>query len=151
MAGFAFQGVLPEIGAGLRGGTRPAREASVEAGNVGEARPFSFALRRRGASRIEEGRAMRALMGRGAVAVLLGTMLASAAVAGPMRAGDSFYAGPAVPAVGGQAPWSAPWEYDSGSGNDRRPELPYYQGRGQQTGGLARNLLPDDGLHLFPR
>lgn len=54
--------------------------------------------------------------------------------------------------VGGQAPWNRPWEYDSGSDNDRRPELPYYQqGRGQQTGGPARNLLPDDGLHIFPR
>ncbi|MFD0933683.1 hypothetical protein ACFQ12_00580, partial [Methylobacterium trifolii] len=54
--------------------------------------------------------------------------------------------------VGGRAPWNAPWAYDSGSDNDRRPELPYYQqGRGQQTGGPARNLLPDDGLHLFPR
>lgn len=53
---------------------------------------------------------------------------------------------------GGRAPWSADWQYDSGSGNDRRPELPYYQqGGGQQTGGPARNLLPDDGLHIFPR
>ncbi|MBB2961967.1 hypothetical protein [Methylobacterium sp. R2-1] len=95
---------------------------------------------------------MRALMGRGAAAVLLGTMLASAAAAGPMRTNESFYAGPAMPAVSGRAPWNAPWEYDSGSDNDRRPELPYYQqGRGQQTGGPARNLLPDDGLHLFPR
>ena len=52
----------------------------------------------------------------------------------------------------GRAPWNAQWEYDSGSDNDRRPELPYYQqGRGQQTGGPARNLLPDDGIHLFPR
>lgn len=52
----------------------------------------------------------------------------------------------------GRAPWNADWEYDSGSGNDRRPELPYYQqGRGQQTGGPARNLLPDDGLRIFPR
>ncbi|KQQ18305.1 hypothetical protein ASF53_08120 [Methylobacterium sp. Leaf123] len=96
---------------------------------------------------------MRALIARGAAAVFLGTMLAAgAAAAGPVRAGDSFYTGPAVPAVSGRAPWNAPWEYDSGSGNDRRPELPYYQqGRGQQTGGPARNLLPDDGLHLFPR
>ncbi|WP_019904193.1 hypothetical protein [Methylobacterium sp. 77] len=54
--------------------------------------------------------------------------------------------------VGGRAPWNQPWEYDSGSDNDRRPELPYYQqGRGQQTGGPARNLLPDDGLQIFPR
>lgn len=52
----------------------------------------------------------------------------------------------------GRAPWNADWEYDSGSGNDHRPELPYYQqGRGQQTGGPARNLLPDDGLRIFPR
>ncbi len=54
--------------------------------------------------------------------------------------------------VGGRAPWNRSWEYDSGSDNDRRPELPYYQqGRGQQTGGPARNLLPDDGFHIFPR
>lgn len=53
--------------------------------------------------------------------------------------------------VGGRAPWNQPWEYDSGSGNDRRPELPYYQqGRGQQTGGPERNLLPDDRLRIFP-
>lgn len=57
-----------------------------------------------------------------------------------------------IASPGGRAPWNRPWEYDSGSGNDRRPELPYYQqGRGQQTGGPARNLLPDDGLQLFPR
>ncbi|WP_336487547.1 hypothetical protein [Methylobacterium nigriterrae] len=61
--------------------------------------------------------------------------------------------GPKVPiTVGGRAPWNQPWEYDSGGDNDHRPELQYYQqGRGQQTGGPARNLLPDDGLHLFPR
>ncbi|WP_171070207.1 hypothetical protein [Methylobacterium terricola] len=54
--------------------------------------------------------------------------------------------------VGGRAPWSAPWVYDTGGDNDRRPELPaYQQGGGQQTGGPARNLLPDDGLHIFPR
>ena len=54
--------------------------------------------------------------------------------------------------VSGRAPWNAPYEYDSGSDNDRFPERPYYQqGRGQQTGGPARNLLPDDGIHLFPR
>ena len=54
--------------------------------------------------------------------------------------------------LSGRAPWNQPWEYDSGSDNDRFPERPYYQqGRGQQTGGPARNLLPDDGLHLFPR
>ena len=53
---------------------------------------------------------------------------------------------------GGRAPWNQPWEYDSGSDNDRRPELPYYQqGRGQQTGGPNRNLLPYDGLTLAPR
>ena len=54
--------------------------------------------------------------------------------------------------VGGRAPWNQPWEYDSGSDNDRRPELPYYQqGRGQQTGGPERNRLPYDGFTLFPR
>ena len=80
------------------------------------------------------------------------SLTASAAMAGPWRGSEPVLAGPAVPAVSGRAPWNAPWEYDSGSGNDRRPELPYYQqGRGQQTGGPARNLLPDDGLQLFPR
>lgn len=54
--------------------------------------------------------------------------------------------------MSGRAPWNAAWEYDSGGDNDRRPELPYYQqGRGQQTGGPARNLLPGDSLHIFPR
>ncbi|TXM70922.1 hypothetical protein FV226_16355 [Methylobacterium sp. WL12] len=53
--------------------------------------------------------------------------------------------------VGGRAPWQPAWAYDSGGDNDRRPELPYYQqGRGQQTGGPTRNLLPDDGLRLVP-
>ena len=94
--------------------------------------------------------AMRAASGRtiglALAAILMGTL---SAAAGPLR--GPALAGPAEPA-GGRAPWNAPWEYDSGSDNDRRPELPYYQqGRGQQTGGPARNLLPDDGLHLFPR
>jgi hypothetical protein len=54
--------------------------------------------------------------------------------------------------IGGRAPWSQPWEYDTGSDNDNRPELkPYQQSGGQQTGGPARNLLPDDGIHLVPR
>lgn len=54
-------------------------------------------------------------------------------------------------AADGRAPWNAAWAYDSGGDNDRHPELPYYQqGRGQQTGGPARNLLPDDGLRLVP-
>ena len=54
--------------------------------------------------------------------------------------------------IGGRAPWQRPWEYDSGSDNDRFPERPYYQqGRGQQTGGPARNLLPGDNLHIVPR
>ena len=54
--------------------------------------------------------------------------------------------------LGGRAPWQRPWEYDSGSDNDRFPERPYYQqGRGQQTGGPARNLLPGDNLHIVPR
>ncbi|GJE74553.1 hypothetical protein [Methylorubrum suomiense] len=78
------------------------------------------------------------------------TLSTGAAEAGPRR--EAVFEGPAVPAASGRAPWNTPWEYDSGSDNDRRPELPYYQqGRGQQTGGPARNLLPDDGVHLFPR
>lgn len=80
--------------------------------------------------------------------------LPAAALAGPY--GRSPKAPPGAPidtvtSPGGRAPWSQPWQYDSGD-NDRRPELSYYQqGGGQQTGGPARNLLPDDGLHLFPR
>ncbi|SFK29367.1 hypothetical protein [Methylorubrum salsuginis] len=87
----------------------------------------------------------------GLLAATLGVSLAAgSAEAGPRR--EAVFEGPAVPAVSGRAPWNTPWEYDSGSDNDRRPELPYYQqGRGQQTGGPARNLLPDDGLHIFPR
>ena len=58
----------------------------------------------------------------------------------------------ATGSLGGRAPWNQPWEYDSGSDNDRFPERPYYQqGRGQQTGGPARNLLPGDNLHIVPR
>ncbi|GJD97529.1 hypothetical protein [Methylobacterium iners] len=84
------------------------------------------------------------------VIVLAGTPLAAAA--GPYRELRPRYDIDATGSVGGRAPWSQPWEYDSGSDNDRRPELEYYQqGRGQQTGGPARNLLPDDGLHFFPR
>jgi hypothetical protein len=57
-----------------------------------------------------------------------------------------------VNGANGRAPWQAQWQYDSGSDNDRRPELPYYQqGGGQQTGGPARNLLPTDNLHFAPR
>ena len=87
----------------------------------------------------------------GLLAATLGaTFVTGAAEAGPRR--EAIFEGPAVPAVSGRAPWNTPWEYDSGSDNDRRPELPYYQqGRGQQTGGPARNLLPDDGLHIVPR
>ena len=87
------------------------------------------------------------------------TLLALAVVLAPLTATAAGYGGApqvrdveATGSVGGRAPWSRPWEYDSGSDNDRRPELPYYQqGRGQQTGGPARNLLPDDGLHIVPR
>ena len=54
--------------------------------------------------------------------------------------------------LGGRAPWNAPWQYDSGSDQDRHPERPYYQqGGGQQTGGPARNLIPQDNLHIVPR
>lgn len=84
------------------------------------------------------------------------TLLPAAAQAQPPIARERLGPGPAGEGtpitVGGRAPWNAPWEYDSGSDNGRRPELPYYQqGRGQETGGPARNLLPDDGLHISPR
>ncbi|PIU07546.1 MULTISPECIES: hypothetical protein [Methylobacterium] len=90
----------------------------------------------------------RALLAAGSIA---GALMLPAAAAPLDRGAAPLQTQPAA-TVGGRAPWSAPWEYDSGSDNDRRPELPYYQqGRGQQTGGPSRNLLPDDGLHLFPR
>ena len=88
-----------------------------------------------------------------------GLLLLATIAPGPAGAGGSG-TGPVVirrdvdvtGALSGRAPWQQPWEYDSGSDNDRFPERPYYQqGRGQQTGGPARNLLPDDGWHLFPR
>ena len=87
------------------------------------------------------------------------TLLALAMVVAPFTATAAGYGrGPQIGdvegtgSIGGRAPWSREWEYDSGSDNDRRPELPYFQqGRGQQTGGPARNLLPDDGLHIVPR
>lgn len=94
-----------------------------------------------------------------ALAILATTVLAMPVLVVPVAAQAGGYRG-APPArdidttgtVGGRAPWSRPWEYDSGSDNDRRPELDYYQqGRGQQTGGPARNLLPDDGIHIVPR
>ncbi|ACA20084.1 hypothetical protein M446_5797 [Methylobacterium sp. 4-46] len=76
-------------------------------------------------------------------------LLPLSAQAGPRRLPPDI---DATGTVGGRAPWSQPWEYDSGSDNDHHPERPYYQqGRGQQTGGPARNLLPDDGLHIVPR
>ena len=52
----------------------------------------------------------------------------------------------------GHAPGYPNWQYDTGSGNDRRPELaPWQQGGGQQTGGPARNRIPSDNLYLYPR
>ncbi|NEU13742.1 hypothetical protein G3T14_16610 [Methylobacterium sp. BTF04] len=95
--------------------------------------------------------------------IVLSALVAIGTIAGPIAATASpgfTRQGPAIVdvestsgigGVGGRAPWNRAWEYDSGSGNDRRPELPYYQqGRGQQTGGPDRNLLPDDGLRIFP-
>ncbi|GJE41898.1 hypothetical protein [Methylobacterium soli] len=91
----------------------------------------------------------------GSIALLaaLAALVPVAAQAGSYGRPAAGILGPEIPiTLGGRAPWDQPWEYDSGGDNDRRPELEYYQqGRGQQTGGPARNLLPDDGLHLFPR
>lgn len=87
-------------------------------------------------------------------------LAAALVLAAPLAASAQGYYGPrpvprdidATGALGGRAPWNAPYEFDSGGDNDRNPALPYYQqGRGQQTGGPARNLLPDDGLHIVPR
>ena len=86
------------------------------------------------------------------LAAVAGAPMAAEAAAGGYPAGGRLPLPPDTRDVGGRAPWNAAWQYDSGSDNDRRPELPYYQqGGGQQTGGPARNLLPDDGLHLAPR
>ncbi|KQP94385.1 MULTISPECIES: hypothetical protein [unclassified Methylobacterium] len=83
---------------------------------------------------------------------IAGLPIGAVAGPGPLRDGPVILDVDSTGGVGGRAPWSRPYEYDSGGDNDRRPELPYYQqGRGQQTGGPARNLLPDDGLHIFPR
>ena len=87
------------------------------------------------------------------IATLVAGLLAASVVAEAASA-QGYRARRDVETTGalGRAPWSQPWEYDSGSDNDRRPELPYYQqGRGQQTGGTARNLLPCDGYTLTPR
>ncbi|GJD48300.1 hypothetical protein OPKNFCMD_1017 [Methylobacterium crusticola] len=92
---------------------------------------------------------MRHLFRTTLLAAALAAPLAAAAQGAPPRAPREI---DATGSLGGRAPWSQPWQYDSGGDNDRRPELPYYQqGGGQQTGGPARNLLPDDGLHLVPR
>lgn len=62
------------------------------------------------------------------------------------------YVDPEATGSVGRAPWNQPWQYDSGSGQDKRPELPYYQqGGGQLTGGPARNLIPQDSFQLYPR
>ena len=34
---------------------------------------------------------------------------------------------------GGCAPWSAPWEYDTGGDNDKRPELPRFKPAGRRA------------------
>lgn len=86
------------------------------------------------------------------ILTMAGAPFAAQAGAGVSRGGSVVRDIDVTGGVGGRASWNRDWEYDSGSDNDRRPELPYYQqGRGQQTGGPARNLLPDDGLHIFPR
>lgn len=94
---------------------------------------------------------------------LLKAALVSLAVATPFAAQGQPYRlvrGPAPAEAlfdrfgpyGGLAPWSAPWEYDTGSDNDDIPSRPrYQQGGGTQTGGPARNLLPGDRLHIVPR
>jgi len=88
-----------------------------------------------------------------AASLALVAMLAGTPFAASARGIGTIPDSPAATGqIGGRAPWSYAWQYDSNSGNDRRPELPaYQQGGGQQTGGPARNLLPDDGLQIFPR
>jgi hypothetical protein len=85
----------------------------------------------------------------GAAALIL--VLAGASGAQAQRQGY----GPRIVEPAGslsRAPWQESWEYDTGSDNDKRPELkPWQQGGGQQTGGPARNLIPKDSLHIVPR
>jgi hypothetical protein len=96
---------------------------------------------------IEE-RALRIIAATAAIVLGLGLVPQAAEAQGYGSRTDVDVTG----SLSGRAPWNKPWEYDSGSDNDRRPELPYYQqGRGQQTGGPDRNLLPYDGLTLVPR
>lgn len=86
---------------------------------------------------------------------LLRVLVVGAALAAPLAAsaqGRGRAPAPETTGSIGRAPWQAPHEFDSGSDNDRRPNLPYYQqGRGQQTGGPSRNLVPFDGLTISPR
>lgn len=92
---------------------------------------------------------MRPTLALAAALVLAAPLAASAQGYGPRPLPRDI---DATGSVGGRAPWSPPYQYDTGSDNDRHPELqPYQQGGGQQTGGPARNLIPDDGLHLVPR
>jgi hypothetical protein len=52
----------------------------------------------------------------------------------------------------GHRPGYPGWQYDTGSDQDRRPELaPWQQSGGQQTGGPARNRIPSDNFHISPR
>lgn len=90
------------------------------------------------------------------LAILAFSAVAAAAV--PASAQYDGYAprrvAPDVEVTGSlrHAPWEQPYQYDTDSDNDRRPELaPYQQGGGQQTGGPARNLIPGDSLHVYPR
>ena len=82
----------------------------------------------------------------------LAALAALAILPGGASAQANRYAQPAPTGSYGRAPWAQPWQYDSGGGMDRRPELaPYQQGGGQQTGGPARNLIPQDGFSVFPK
>lgn len=84
---------------------------------------------------------------------LVRILVLGAAVAAPLAASaQSRGRYPETTGSIGRAPWQQPYEFDSGSDNDRRPELPYYQqGRGQQTGGPDRNLIPYDSITISPR
>lgn len=86
------------------------------------------------------------------------TLILAVALAAPSAAfAQGYRAGPPVP-----EPLAPGWSYgltpplplgvDTGGDMDKRPDLaPYQRGGGQQTGGPARNLIPGDNLHIFPR
>ena len=95
---------------------------------------------------------MRNLLRAAALAALIASPAAVRAQAPTYGAAPAQSLSDPFGPYGGRAPWSRPWEFDTGGDNDKRPELSrFQQGGGQQTGGPARNLIPGDNLHIVPR